>query len=46
MKELRANDVTTTLGGVTPDILSKRCICCPLLVIIIPVEVNYILMVI
>ena len=45
IRALRANDVTTTLGGVTPNILSKRCICCPRLVIIIPLEVNYIIMV-
>ena len=45
IRALYANDVTTTLGGVTPDILSERCICCPRLAIIIPLEMNYILMV-
>ena len=39
---LRAN---ATLGGITPDILSTRCICCPRLVIIIPLELNYIIMI-
>ena len=50
IRALRANDVTTTLGmrgegGLTLNILSKRCICCPRLVIIISLEVNYIIMV-
>ena len=32
-------------GRVTPNILSKRRICCPRLVIIIPLEVNHIILV-
>ena len=44
-RALCANDVTATLGEITPNIVSKRCICCPGLVIIIPLEVNYIIMV-
>ena len=39
---LRAN---ATLGGATADILSKSRICCGRLVIIIPLEVNYLIMV-
>ena len=42
IRALRAN---ATLEGVTHDILSKRYICCPRLVIIIPLEVNYIIMI-
>ena len=32
-------------GRVTLEILSMRCVCCPRMVIIIPLEVNYIIMV-
>ena len=42
---LRAKDVTTILGAVPPIPLSKRCVCCPSLVTIVLLEVNYIIMV-
>ena len=43
--KIRALHANATLVAVTHDILSKRFICCPHLVIIIPVEVNYIIMI-
>ena len=39
--KIRALCANATLRRVTPDILSKKCIYCPRLVIIISLEVNY-----
>ena len=45
IRALRANNVTTTLEEVTPNFRPTMCICCPRLVMIVPLKVNHIIMV-